>query len=73
MRRRASQDGERARIAATGNTKRVHHAVGGDVTVVAQLLPGGPLPVAKTFRGQGGRRKIFKSPNPERGGGRVVL
>jgi len=32
-----------------------------------------PWPIAKAPRGQGGWKKILNPPNPERGGGRVVL
>jgi hypothetical protein len=53
----------RARADRCGrNTKRVHHAVGGDVTVVRPILPGGPLPVAKNSRGQGGTEENFQVP-----------
>jgi hypothetical protein len=41
--------------------------------VVGPILRSAPWPVAKDSRGQGGRKKILKSPNPERGGGRVML
>jgi hypothetical protein len=35
-------------------TKRVHHAVGGDVAVVGPCCPAAPWPVAKNSRGPGG-------------------
>jgi hypothetical protein len=56
------------------NTKRLHHAVGGDVTVVRPILPGGPFASREEFQGaRGGRRRIFKSPNLERGDASVLL
>jgi hypothetical protein len=62
---------ERARIAATG----IPSAFTTQLAVMSpwSACPAAPLPVAKNSRGRGGRRKIFKSLNLERGGGFEVV
>jgi hypothetical protein len=53
----------RARADRCGrNTKRVHHAVGGDVTVVRPILPGGPFASREEFQGPGGTEENFQVP-----------
>jgi hypothetical protein len=40
---------------------------------IGPILPGGPLASREEFRGPGGRKKIIKSPNLERGAQHATL